>query len=170
MLCLNLDYCRIMSDIWADLEHQYSSLFVKNGTGSAIELYGCPGWVNIVVTLLDMLEKLGGVQINLIKEKWGCIRIQSHTVQSEVAQALCNYAMTLSEVTCCECGRAGSIQNHSGYYLALCSDCKDNMIRNDPNNRCSQCGKFEINCVHVEDHWGYIHIRCGECSQTYGRF
>ena len=117
-----------MADNWTNLEHKYSHIFERNKDyGHAIELITFhDGWFNIVQTLLEELSNIQGVKINLIKEKWGCLRIQTHTVQGDVARALCSFAEKLSEKTCSKCGKAGTIQNIGGYYIAICSDCIKN--------------------------------------------
>lgn len=110
-------------DPWAELEKQYYALFVKGSNGSGIELCDSLGWLPMVTLLLEELAKLGNVKINLIKEKWGCLRIQCHTVQSDTASALIDFVMELSAKTCSTCGKAGEIRDLSGWQVTLCSDC-----------------------------------------------
>ena len=111
------------ADQWVELEKTHNALFVKGNNGSGIELCGSPGWLPMVTVLLEKLAKLGNVKVNIIKEKYGCLRIQCHTVQSDVASALIDLVEDLSAKTCSTCGKAGEIRNMSGWYVALCQEC-----------------------------------------------
>ena len=62
------------------------------------------------------------VKIQLIKEKWGCLRIHTSTYNKE-SQELIEIAENRSDGLCFYCGNQGKIVEMRGYYLPYCDAC-----------------------------------------------
>lgn len=102
---------------------EQAQLFSKNGC-IEFDQNDFPGWGKIINDLLKELHKLKKngerVEINLIKEKYGCLRVQGKF--SDRANDLITLVMNRSEETCAICGEPGVIGEIEGYYLSRCEE------------------------------------------------
>ncbi len=79
------------------------------------------GWYPIVKTVLETAKKLN-VNISLIKEKFGTLRVCCH-ISNDKFIAITSFADDLSMNTCSKCGKLGQLRINSGWYVTGCATC-----------------------------------------------
>lgn len=87
--------------------------------------YCPPGWLPRVELLCDLLERLGGVQCQQVKEKFGGLRFYFRADTPEKyaeASALVHACEAVCSAVCLYCGGPGKLLG-TGWWRTLCDSC-----------------------------------------------
>lgn len=85
-----------------------------------------PGWAAILIELADALDRLGGVEIHDVKEKFATLRVAATVTDPDLRTAtyqLIDAAEEASAGTCIRCGAPGHRDDAWHWILTLCGDC-----------------------------------------------
>ena len=80
------------------------------------------GWKPLIKRVLELAMDHKN-SIYMIKEKWGCLRVQHSIINPEIEQAIYEIEQE-STKTCYYCGKEAEIVLILGYYVPMCKSCK----------------------------------------------
>ena len=106
-----------MNVSYAELEKEFAD--VCDSIELLDDLYA--GWYPNVKASLENSRRYK-VQISLIKEKFGNLRICCYKYVPEFS-LISSYACDISAKTCCKCGRFGQLRIKEGWYVTGCEEC-----------------------------------------------